>query len=58
MYSDKICAALVVLSIILLVYSLYQDGFLSSHYPHPEYFLTGRRMYVPQLPDFRSKVIQ
>ncbi len=57
MYSDKICAGLVILSIILLLYLTYVDGFLSTHRPHPEYFLTSRRMYVPQLPDFRNKDI-
>lgn len=56
---DQICIGLIILSIILIAYKLYMsDTFLSSHYPHPEYFLTGRRMYTPQLPDFTSKEIK
>lgn len=34
-----------------------RSSFLSSHYPHPEYFLTGKKMYVPRLPDYTSKKI-
>lgn len=66
--SNAICVGLVILSIILLLYLTYVDGFLSAHRPHPEYFLsahrphpeyflTSKRMYVPLLPDFRSKDI-
>ncbi len=49
----------VIIVIIFLIWFVIRirSPFLSSHYPHPEYFLTGKRMYMPRLPDYTSKKI-